>query len=122
MSERIFVVCRRSVSEIPLRILADRLQMIEMQLIATGGLNRDHMIVLLTPATLERCLEPKDGMRIVLQDAQQRNMRLIALHSPYFNPSDQARYAPDLLARAEPLLLEYGRGRSRFKRWRDCWA
>ncbi len=109
MSERIFLVYRRSVSEIPFRILADHMQVIEMQLIATGGLSRDHMIVLLTPATLERCLEPKDGMRNVLQDAQQRNMRLIALHSPYFNPSDRARYAADLLARAEPLLLAYGR-------------
>ncbi|MFN7209246.1 MAG: tetratricopeptide repeat protein [Aggregatilineales bacterium] len=109
MSERLFVVARRGVSEIPLRILTEHLQVIEMQLVATGGLSRDHVIVLLTPATLERCLEPKDAIRNVLQDAQQQKMRLIALHSPYFNPSEQARYAADLLARAEPLPLEYGR-------------
>ncbi|MFQ3534750.1 MAG: tetratricopeptide repeat protein [Aggregatilineales bacterium] len=109
MSERIFLVYRRGMCDITARLLTAHLQLIEMHLVSepTRALQRDHILLVLTPGTLERCLEPNDMMRNILKDAQRRNMRLITLASRHFDALDQARYAAGLLTTAEPLFLDY---------------
>ncbi|RMF53270.1 MAG: tetratricopeptide repeat protein [Chloroflexota bacterium] len=107
MDGRIILVCRRSVSEVPARILAEYVQIIEMSLVAEHALRGTHMLLVLTPGTLERCVEPNDSLRNVLKDAQQNNTRLLALLSNQFDPSDRVRYAADLLTTAELLRLDY---------------
>ncbi|MCS6871759.1 MAG: tetratricopeptide repeat protein [Anaerolineae bacterium] len=111
MSRRIFLVYRRGVSDITARILTEYLQFIEMHMIAASvrTLERDHMVVVLTPATLDRCREPNDRFRQVLEEAQQQHMHLIALASRHFNPADQARHIADFLDSADSFLLDYAR-------------
>lgn len=111
MSSHIFLVYRRGMSEIPVFILAEHLQAVGVEMTADldapNSPERNFLLLVLTPGTLERCIEPNDAMRNVLKDAASRSTRLLMLASPHFNPADQARYAADLLANAEPLLLDY---------------
>lgn len=109
MNNRIFLLYRRGIGEIPAHILTEYLQLIEMQMIALRALERDHMVFIVTPATLERCCEQGDAMRKVLEDVQQRHMHLITLLSKYFDPAEQTRCAADLLINAEPIPFDYGR-------------
>ncbi|MCE7945871.1 MAG: tetratricopeptide repeat protein [Chloroflexi bacterium CFX4] len=118
MSSRIFLVYRRGMSEIPAFILAEHLQAVGVEMTASldspNRPERDFVLLILTPGTLERCVEPNDAMRNVLKDAASRNARMLALTSPRFNPTDQVRYAADLLPNAEPLLLDYAQWQASF--------
>ena len=70
---------------------------------------RPYFILLLTPHTLDRCVEPNDWLRREIEEALRLNRILVPIHADGFMPSDMEKYLPlniaTSLARFQSLLL-----------------
>ena len=60
---------------------------------------RPYFLLVLTPGTLERCVEPTDWVRREIEEALATQRVVVPAHTPNFDFSDFGRFLPDSLGR-----------------------
>ena len=56
---------------------------------------RPYFTVVLTPGTLERCVDPEDWLRREIEQALATDRRIVPVHTPNFDFGDLEQFLPD---------------------------